>query len=707
MAIAFRVRNFKAFRDTNWIPIRPLNLYFGPNGSGKSSLVEALLLTHEFLRTLDTDIHQTLLGGDLLDLGGKKSYTHKNPTGQLARFLTSEDPFDDDIEPENEFSKWLKKGLNTNQTLKNPPTSDVVLEFLLKLEPKNKKWLKDFSHIVFRICLKDKPVLSFGLCSDFSESFNTDPSDYIWHFEGSAKSFHSISSDFHIYDIPDENDHSFERIHELTWGNDPLIIDRPRKPVFSDKFDKDLLLNSKLISKLQALFPFTKDQFIENTPAEINFPDPSGWVTTLATSNSKPINLPPAVTSVFGLDLIIKYKKGITRILSNGASLHNIFGSIFYLSTVGLQGIKNAPTATQFEYQKPSEGIIESIKTLLSPDNDIDISPIIKFADELSLRTLFLLNHVTREFHDWINSLAFLGPSRIYPNRLQDLKREDTLVGADGSQAWLKLKNSNTLDEVNDWMENKLGLGIQIKNRKLVSMLELESNINNLGKIDFEDFLTVAFNENNELIDYNVAKAKLIKLINKYISKESQIIKENDFCLYHPETRSEYTLRDLGYGISQAIPILSSCASLRSKVLVVEQPELHLHPGQQADLADIFIESLLRHNNTFFIETHSEHFILRILKRIRESTMGIYGRWPKGISPSDLLVAYIDKYDKDPNEIFRNPKKLRRRSRISIIPVDNNGEFEREWPNGFFEDRLKELLSEDDLERWFQRSTPQ
>lgn len=84
-------------------------------------------------------------------------------------------------------------------------------------------------------------------------------------------------------------------------------------------------------------------------------------------------------------------------------------------------------------------------------------------------------------------------------------------------------------------------------------------------------------------------------------------------------TNAEVNFENVGAGLSQILPILEALAQ-GSKALFVEQPELHLHPKMQADLADVFISSLESQDgpSQLFIETHSENMLLRVQRRIRE-----------------------------------------------------------------------------------------
>ncbi len=127
-------------------------------------------------------------------------------------------------------------------------------------------------------------------------------------------------------------------------------------------------------------------------------------------------------------------------------------------------------------------------------------------------------------------------------------------------------------------------------------------------------------------------------------------------------------LASMGCGISQLVPVVvQTVLTSDSGCLLVEQPEIHLHPSAQADLADLFINNT-KGNRQFIIETHSEHFVLRLRRRIAE------GR----IKPEKVGIFFVEKKGSLTN--------------IQKLNLKPNGHFE-EWPTGFFEEGFKEALA--------------
>ncbi len=137
---------------------------------------------------------------------------------------------------------------------------------------------------------------------------------------------------------------------------------------------------------------------------------------------------------------------------------------------------------------------------------------------------------------------------------------------------------------------------------------------------------------------------------------------------------------DVGFGISQVLPIIVQSILSKEKSICIEQPEIHLHPALQAELGDLFIDSALgERKNTFILETHSEHLILRILRRIRETAYGELEEGLRPIKPEDVQVIYAEPTVNG--------------TILHDLPITLEGDFARKWPDGFFTERAKELFS--------------
>jgi predicted ATPase len=135
---------------------------------------------------------------------------------------------------------------------------------------------------------------------------------------------------------------------------------------------------------------------------------------------------------------------------------------------------------------------------------------------------------------------------------------------------------------------------------------------------------------------------------------------------------------DIGIGIAQLLPVVVVAVADQNRFAMIEQPELHVHPKIQAELGDLFIEKSVDRSHSFLIETHSEHLILRLLRRIRETTSGELPQGHGDLTPDDVAVYFLQK-EKDAGQ-------------ASLLRIDETGEFVDPWPQGFFEERAKELF---------------
>jgi hypothetical protein len=134
---------------------------------------------------------------------------------------------------------------------------------------------------------------------------------------------------------------------------------------------------------------------------------------------------------------------------------------------------------------------------------------------------------------------------------------------------------------------------------------------------------------------------------------------------------------EVGAGISQMVPVVvAALLEGRVPLVMIEQPEIHIHPALQVGLGDLFIEAST--SRQLIVETHSEHLILRLLRRIRETTENELPDGVRAFSADELSVLYVE------NE----PEGVR----IRRLRVNERGEFQERWPKGFFAERMGELL---------------
>jgi predicted ATPase len=135
-------------------------------------------------------------------------------------------------------------------------------------------------------------------------------------------------------------------------------------------------------------------------------------------------------------------------------------------------------------------------------------------------------------------------------------------------------------------------------------------------------------------------------------------------------------ITDVGFGISQVLPVLTqSYYAPPNSTILLEQPELHLHPSVQKGLADFFItaafarENGVPRNTQFLIESHSEHFLRRLQRRIAEERL----------HPRDVALYFCETTAEG--------------SAIRELDVDLFGDI-RDWPRDFFGDPVDDIAGQ-------------
>lgn len=264
-----------------------------------------------------------------------------------------------------------------------------------------------------------------------------------------------------------------------------------------------------------------------------------------------------------------------------------------------------------------------------------------------------------------LEGLRYLGPLRARPPR-KGIPSDELSDWSEGLAAWKALqseeKSSDLIKQVSQWLAGK---------DRLNSGYELQSK--HLAQVDADACRQIVEG------DLDNAQAQLLELLQE--APKSSEIKLVD-------TRSGLGLdpSDVGVGISQVLPIVVAAVVPGASVVAIEQPELHIHPAMQVALGDLFIEGATKRGMSFLIETHSEHLMLRLLRRIRERAQGeLSSRLPE-FSSDDLSVLYVERSGSERVEILS-------------IAIDQEGKFVSRWPRGFFPERMHEALPKEIRER--------
>ena len=129
------------------------------------------------------------------------------------------------------------------------------------------------------------------------------------------------------------------------------------------------------------------------------------------------------------------------------------------------------------------------------------------------------------------------------------------------------------------------------------------------------------------------------------------------------------SLVDMGYGLSQFLPVLVLCYyAPEGATLIFEQPGIHLHPRVQSQVADLLIEVVKERNLQILVESHSEHLLNRLQRRIAEEEIRV-----------DETALYFCRNDDG-------------ESKIEHLKMDEFGNISN-WPDNFFGDEIGDLIA--------------
>lgn len=241
-------------------------------------------------------------------------------------------------------------------------------------------------------------------------------------------------------------------------------------------------------------------------------------------------------------------------------------------------------TSYQLKPDRYSEGIFRFVRT---QGRNWDLPGPVKnylFPDQAKTyyKNADFLSEFEHAYETLMDRLFYLGPLREYP------QREYRWAGARSED--VGLRGERTIDAI---------LSATQRNEK-----------RNLGdKSRYKTF--------QEIIAYWLRK---LGLIHSFVTEEIAVGSN----LYQARVRQssgspEALLTDVGFGISQVLPALVLLYYVpEGSIILMEQPEIHLHPSVQNGLADVILTAAKTRNLQVLVESHSEHLLRRLQRRVAE-----------------------------------------------------------------------------------------
>lgn len=299
-------------------------------------------------------------------------------------------------------------------------------------------------------------------------------------------------------------------------------------------------------------------------------------------------------------------------------------------------------------------------RTLETEETDADVSEALAVIEAMLVAG-------SRCLDTTLSGLRYVGPIREAPERSYvPPPSTNEARWARGLGAWDAMASDDVLRKgVSNWLEGEdhLDTGYCVARK---TYRELDSDTFHLMKRD----------------------ARNHRLDDRFEDHIGGLDEHGRLVLYHRDVEVELAPCDVGEGICQVIPVVAAalCETVLTEdgdevstaLVCVEQPELHIHPRMQVVLGDLFLSQ--RENRQFLIETHSEHLMLRLLRRIRETYEDELPPGAPEASIEDVQVLYVAS---DNGE-----------TKIRPLRIAPDGEFLDVWPQGFFDERFEELYGE-------------
>jgi hypothetical protein len=575
MLTGLHLGNFKAFAETQRVPIRPLTLIFGANSAGKSSIIHALALARHALETGELDVHRTTVGGEAIDLGGFRQYVHHHDQSLHMEWAAELDTasftgrFAHLLAPAARLTVSTEIGLPQSEEMQERDSVDARTGKSIRIKVPTGKLIP----------AGDPEVLSYSIAAD-------------------GQTLLQMSK-------------------------------RPDGKLQLDHLDYEHPVFREVLNALV--------------------------VTSTTTESLRPEDYEGLAGAVHGLVPEIAASAG--RFLPSGLAPSETF-------TPGTQS-----TLFPISQGRRQEDLATAIRSFLPRKLDD------------------LLRGTRESLAGELMRLRYLGPVRSYPPRhLAFSQHHDPNWHAGGGYAWdVVRRDARVRALVNEWLNSsdRLQTPYELRIRALVGIDGLEVPLLEGLEGLSGGGLDVEYEPDSEhtvggaipfIKDVEAEAARLRDLI-----RASDMEKLNELVLVDRRSNTVVSHRDVGIGISQVLPVLVSAYAVRGRLLAIEQPEIHLHPALQADLGDVFIQSALGEaRNRCIIETHSEHLLLRVMRRMRETAQGRREGGPE-VTPPDVALLFVQRENG--------------RAVVLELRLDEEGALLDPWPGGFFEEGFRERFA--------------
>ena len=622
------IENFKGIGRPVRIELRPITLLFGNNSAGKSTVLHALCYAHEILSRGNVDARETSLGGDRIDLGGFRRFVHAHDQRQEVRLRV-----DLSLEgwqvPAPVREKMRHSGEFADEWPEEDDPARLIRSGWVTLAVAWNGWKEKPVLASYQIGVNESPVGRIVQSPDLREEVNLEFNRGHPLFDRHGRGASARSS---------------AGAGQVREGADPGA---------ERSLDGSIALSGQTtpLPDWDALLPLNDGAVLDNLDIGIVGEGRKGL-----------LGFQSLVSALFvGIGRTLRDELAALRYVGPMRELrppvHAEAGSPAQDSWSDGTAAWNLLLYPERDPVRQQRGLIDDVNDWLERRDRLDTGYKL-------LRKAFLELPADEAPVRWIRRFAWLP---------DDYRNEDGDVDLDG---WVRKEAAETAEMVGG------------------DPTEIEARIRGGSHGEVESGDTDSSDQGGSVAE---ATHRLYETLANIVAPVDELengrppsaIRDLVRAIASASDRttlelvavgSEVRVRtsDVGTGISQILPVVVAALDPnRPGITAIEQPELHVHPRLQVELGDLFAQQVDQ-GGISLLETHSEHLILRLLRRIEETGSNELPEGKPALKPDQVSVVFLEQID---GEVRATP-----------LRIDETGEFIDRWPQGFFDERTNELF---------------
>jgi len=680
----YQLKNFKAFADAAPLLLRPITLIYGPNSAGKSSIIQSLMLLKQTLEESESPDVVLLPKGKLVDLGNYREMVHLHEIDRQVSIKVQLDTDPDALKSPEDLDDLSDTASRIYKFLYSQIQEFPVLSLELTFSVESMRSDIVLQQVQLWVGQDDCPVITYERTAQglkVSELHQEHSFWQTWWQEYNLilpnRAFNQINEILKYYNISEissrDRDNTVEELgarkSSLTEQAESIeaklkLLEKQKNNLKNQTKDVDqqLMLLKSHQEAIEKPFKDDLDAFLDDLsnhtqlnpipflecnqiPADLTKEQIDEfevaqfmWGQWIQIRDEHYASQRPLLELKSDIEAQVKgtkLREGATQNQAN--QIHEAIVSIEFLQNFWYDIGNYSQEKAIEDYHKILEGNTLLAVNSFLPFEESTRLPDLESEDSLDIATHFFMGvyegldaaqflfqntfYMGDLLQLFLRQSVYLGPMRDYPERFYLFSGKSTnKVGKSGKGASdLLFEDSLFLEKVNQSLRNfKIGHEVKISS--------------------FKD------QETGESADVYA-----IRLIDEF-------------------SKINVSLLDVGFGVSQVLPVIIQSLFSRNQTVLIEQPEVHIHPRLQTELGDLFIESVRDFGNRFIVETHSEHLMLRLQRRIREGKL----------KPGEVSVLYVDRSEDG--------------SICLQLRLDEEGDFIDHWPDGFFDEDYKEIV---------------